>query len=897
MNQLTPTPRRIEPWRPFARSGDLAHAFWFFLCVNALCLFGPGMVGAFRSPVNWLPDFFQEYASARNAISGRDIYLDHSLSMPLYLARTPNRDRIVVYVNAHPPTSVLLSLPFAALDFPTALAAWNVLSIVVLALALALIATQLRLKIGLDWLLPGLVLAVTCGPIREQIRQGQWNAILLALIVVAWVAERNGRARLAGVCLGLATTIKLFPAFLIVYFALRRRKSVVVSAVVTIVAATAITAMVLGSSAYIEYVATAMPQIGWFRVAWNNSSILGFFSKLFDPLPDHPLNFWWKTTALWTSPAVVWVGTGLVSIAVVIAWARSTLAAGDDLHDRDRTFALSCVAMIVLNPVAWEHYFLILALPLALVWSDLPGPGEGRGVKALFLAVVGHVWAGPEQVFRSLGLLGGSTASPSQVVLVLSYQFYALAALAALLSLSRARRLSIPGAIGTSRAWITATACLAIAFLAHRTYQTWSSRGLFDWIGLDYAIYASTARVVIHRGAKHFYNVDAIADQIRAFLPYYGPHADALKSGPTPYLSPFIAPFFLTDRLGPVVGFAAWTIAKVVLLVGLSRDLLRDAPERSRGAILATFAFLPVAYELFLGQIALVAVFGLFLAFRAFQRSREFSAGCWLGLLLVKPQFAALIGLILLLKGRWRALGGLAMVGVVLGVETLAMVGTRGVADFRSILAKFSGFRAVPSIVYPGDMINVRGVLVNLLPESWTDPTGASITLAVSAALCLGLIPIWSGRWEPGSRRFSIQWLATILVTLMAGYHNHIHSASLLVVPMLAVVASGPVPPVLATTAMAAVVVPTYLFCVTGVPKYSAWTLFGLMFAGYGWCVARAISSRSAVVRPRRESFAGDWPPAHSPHLKPWDAPEATISRPIPLLPEVMPCPTVEASR
>jgi hypothetical protein len=80
--------------------------------------------------------------------------------------------------------------------------------------------------------------------------------------------------------------------------------------------------------------------------------------------------------------------------------------------------------MVLLSPVAWEHYLVLMILPLALVWDELPKAGAAIR-KGAFLAVVGLFWASPRGVRWLLGL-EGRVARPSEVILVLSTQTYAL---------------------------------------------------------------------------------------------------------------------------------------------------------------------------------------------------------------------------------------------------------------------------------------------------------------------------------------------------------------------------------------------------------------------------------------------------------------------------------------
>ncbi len=68
------------------------------------------------------PDFFQEWASARNLSNRLPIYAPHEITLKRHVGIRPDTaDRYFIAVNAHPPTSVLLALPFTGSDYTDAL--------------------------------------------------------------------------------------------------------------------------------------------------------------------------------------------------------------------------------------------------------------------------------------------------------------------------------------------------------------------------------------------------------------------------------------------------------------------------------------------------------------------------------------------------------------------------------------------------------------------------------------------------------------------------------------------------------------------------------------------------------------------------------------------------------
>lgn len=234
---------------------------------------------------DFVPDFFQDYASARNLIGGYPVYTNHIVTAPIYLNKSLDLKRSNVLLNAHPPTSVLLAAPFSLLPFSQAFHAWNVFSFLLVLISLFITFRELRIESKLWTVCLSVAILTFCGPLWEQTRQGQLNAVLLLAITIAWSAYRRDLDALAGVMIGTAAAIKLFPILFILYFAWTKRNRSAVFAVVTLTFLTAITWILMGSGAFRDYIMIVLPDFQWFRVGWNNCSLAGFWSRLFDPIP------------------------------------------------------------------------------------------------------------------------------------------------------------------------------------------------------------------------------------------------------------------------------------------------------------------------------------------------------------------------------------------------------------------------------------------------------------------------------------------------------------------------------------------------------------------------------------------------------------------------------------
>jgi hypothetical protein len=360
-------------------------------------------------------DFFQEWASAKNYFTGRPVYTGQKKSAKDYLNETVTDAEMPVKVNAHPPTSVLLALPFAALSYSDAFLVWNLVTLLALAVSMGIVVRQLTISYTAWSVLPTVVLLAFCNPFWQHINQGQINLMVLPLLTGIWAADRSGRPVWAGVFLGLATALKLFPGFLFVYYLLRGQWKVIVVGVISLAAVTGLTVAVLGVQTYQSYIYDVLPQVQEFKDWWANISLIGFWNKLFNGLSGH-------VVPLWYSPLLANAGA-FVSCALVIGVLAWKVGQARSQTQQDLAFALATTAMLLVSPIAWDHYFLFLLVPLALIWAHLPPSWVGR--LAFTLLIIG-MWINPvviwDRTIPGLRELGGGKAYPIHALTVLSYQ-------------------------------------------------------------------------------------------------------------------------------------------------------------------------------------------------------------------------------------------------------------------------------------------------------------------------------------------------------------------------------------------------------------------------------------------------------------------------------------------
>lgn len=383
---------------------------WVLLGVLVCLWQGPSLWRELAPPRYSLVDFFQEWASARNYWTGLPLYTNQRESLPIHLGLDPPTDApFFIELNAHPPTSILIALPFGLLDYPAAVLAWNLMSLLALGASLLVIARGLGFRLTPSVIFSTIGLLLVCAPFHQQVSLGQLNLVLLFLFTVTWWADRSDHPYLAGIPVGLATALALFPGFLLVYFAIRRKGRALGAGVASLLSVTALTLLVFGWETFQTYIGHVMPIVAQDgRFVWRNASLASFLAKLFVASPAI------------AGPATCAAILVILGIYGILLWRVREGRAGD------LAFGWTLITMLVLSPTTWDHRFLLLILPVAILAANLPS--TARWERWLLVGMVLLMCLNPQWYYGAFlpSVRYSERVGPWQVLLVVGLPFYAL---------------------------------------------------------------------------------------------------------------------------------------------------------------------------------------------------------------------------------------------------------------------------------------------------------------------------------------------------------------------------------------------------------------------------------------------------------------------------------------
>ncbi len=73
-------------------------------------------------------------------------------------------------------------------------------------------------------------------------------------------------------------------------------------------------------------------------------------------------------------------------------------------------------------------------------------------------------------------------------------------------------------------------------------FRVWDLTGLFNWIGIDYALLTTSAKLLVSDRPESAYDLQAVARQIEPLHAYYRPQGALLRCRPRPASAPDVSP-------------------------------------------------------------------------------------------------------------------------------------------------------------------------------------------------------------------------------------------------------------------------------------------------------------------------------------------------------------------
>lgn len=324
----------------------------------------------------WSYDFAAYWAAAHHLLDHQPIYTPDQLAGPFVLGPAN--------LYQYPPALAFYLAPFAASlgDTPASTANWLWLAMGAAILVVSTLALVEREGLARRFpILEGrgrwwaVAILFAFPPVIDELVVGNVNALLVGLFTLAWLGIRRGDRRgdtMAGIAIGAATVIKLFPALLIVWLLLAGRTRTALYSIAAAIVLAAITVPLSGIEPWLDYLTVA-----------RNLSINLAQADALAPT-------FWLTPYLGFTPARVIVT--LAGLGILVWTTLRTRVHGLSEFgraDQRIPFGTVVILSILITPTLYGSYLTVLVVPMLL--------GLAAGVPLRWVALAYLLMWGGEQ--------------------------------------------------------------------------------------------------------------------------------------------------------------------------------------------------------------------------------------------------------------------------------------------------------------------------------------------------------------------------------------------------------------------------------------------------------------------------------------------------------------------
>ena len=231
----------------------------------------------------------------------------------------------------------------------------------ILALSLTLLPSRRHAYLTTILLIGG---TLFLGTAADNIFQGQIGFAFTAVLAFAFLLDRIDYGAPAGICLALAILLKMYPALLLVYFALKHRWQTLKWTAYTLTAMGIAAGLQWGFARYIDYW-HLLGQSGIYPHTIANQSLIGVLSVTCTYLSPQQL----KIIHL----CLIGLTVGGLSLL-----SRDLPKRSPNVHLGLLEYSVWLTAATIISPISWGHHHIFLVLPLLALLGLVSSPAPGN---------------------------------------------------------------------------------------------------------------------------------------------------------------------------------------------------------------------------------------------------------------------------------------------------------------------------------------------------------------------------------------------------------------------------------------------------------------------------------------------------------------------------------------
>lgn len=340
----------------------------------------------FNGKLIYQKDLIQDYLLAKALQNQVNPYLRIDELLKIFINIPAEFRTPFGHPSPHTPLNILLFYPFVFLPYAWAAFLWFVLELILLFILLKKILVTLNFpKLSSFKFLILYLTIISSGIFLVSSALGQINIILLFLFYQFYALYKKKQEKSAGIILGIIFGLKFlgWPIFLFLLF--RKKIKILLAALFSFMVANLLAASLVNGYYILDYYQNVLPYVGeFYRYYYANQSIFVLSQKLFIGQgyvdPQIGAVFF---EPLWSKPELATYSNFIIFVCLFLAIRQIA----KKVYSFDLCFNICLVLSLFANPIAWEHYLLMIIFPLIITWKILSDQGFPKNESNLFFVI------------------------------------------------------------------------------------------------------------------------------------------------------------------------------------------------------------------------------------------------------------------------------------------------------------------------------------------------------------------------------------------------------------------------------------------------------------------------------------------------------------------------------
>lgn len=330
-------------------------------------------------------DIFELYLMAKAIVSGMSPYLPINELAQIFAGV----DHTYAYPSPYPPFAAIITSPLLLFTINKFCIAWLVFELVCLVAIAVMLVYMKNRRISLLWIIVTTLLLLAWYTVQKDLLFGQFSILLTAMLLAAFISFQKKHVVLTGMLIGFTVAIKLITWPLIIYFALKKDWRVFFMSCFTTLGLNLITMFVVGIKPVMEYYLQVSSQVLslWHTVIFNYS-LWSIGYRLFEGMGA-------KTAAyLNISPPLINLPQIATPVSIVLVVIYALLGFSWALRSSDFKIAYAIMTCLIVGiaPVSWDHYYIMLIIPITVLFLYIVNNNMPTWQNALFIVILILLW-------------------------------------------------------------------------------------------------------------------------------------------------------------------------------------------------------------------------------------------------------------------------------------------------------------------------------------------------------------------------------------------------------------------------------------------------------------------------------------------------------------------------